>query len=98
MGGAAEGESQKVSRRVEEGIIGAYRRHCLHGETLKATIRITKIEGFSAALFFKLKEKAFQTCKPVADAYAQCCSGRTISMAWACRSSLRDMSNCLGQQ
>ena len=56
------------------------------------------VDIFNAALFYKLKEKAFKTCKGSADAYAACCSGRTFSMAWACRAELKEMSECLGQQ
>jgi COX assembly protein 1 len=51
-----------------------------------------------AALFFKLKAKAFKTCKASADAYAQCCQGRSVSMVWACRKELNTMSACLGEQ
>lgn len=49
------------------------------------------------ALFFKLKAKAFKTCKASADAYAQCCQGRSVSMVWACRKELNTMSACLGE-
>ena len=51
-----------------------------------------------AALFFRLKAKAFKTCKESADAYAQCCQGRSVSMVWACRAELKAMSACLGEQ
>ena len=86
----------KVSRRVEEG------KH--ETSMAKGMIMLASATAgphtllLCAALFYKLKEKAFKTCKGPADAYAACCSGRTFSMAWACRGELKNMSLCLGQQ
>ena len=51
-----------------------------------------------AALFFRLKAKAFKTCKLQAEAYAACCEGRSFSTVWACREKLKDLSACLGNQ
>eukprot|EP00891_Asterochloris_glomerata_P009223 jgi/Astpho2/9223/e_gw1.00138.47.1_t len=49
------------------------------------------------ALIFRLKHAAMKQCRSTAGAYADCCRGRSFSMAWACRGQLRDFSACLGQ-
>ncbi|KAK2079573.1 hypothetical protein QBZ16_001968 [Prototheca wickerhamii] len=36
-------------------------------------------------LFYRLKQKAFEECRAQGTAYADCCRGRTLSMAWKCR-------------
>ena len=51
-----------------------------------------------AALLFKLKHRALNQCSDTAKAYAECCRGRSISMAWACRAPLRDLNTCLQEQ
>ncbi|EFN57270.1 hypothetical protein CHLNCDRAFT_17966, partial [Chlorella variabilis] len=48
-----------------------------------------------AALFYRLKQKGFQECRPYADAYAQCCSGRVLSVVWTCRKELKALSDCM---
>ena len=50
------------------------------------------------ALLFQLKQRAYTVCSSAAAAYADCCRGRTLSMAWACRAELRGLSACLGEQ
>ncbi|KAI3434718.1 hypothetical protein D9Q98_002779 [Chlorella vulgaris] len=47
------------------------------------------------ALFYRLKQKGFKECSTTADAYAQCCSGRVLSVVWACRKELRALSDCM---
>ena len=47
------------------------------------------------ALFFKLKERAFKECGDLSRAYAQCCSGRVISLAWSCREESKALSSCM---
>ena len=51
-----------------------------------------------AALFFRLKQKGFQECTPYSQAYAACCSGRVLSVAWACRGEMKALSDCMGMQ
>jgi len=50
---------------------------------------------FSLALLFRLKQHAMASCKAAADAYAHCCTGRTLSTVWACRAELAALSACL---
>ena len=76
----------------------------------------------SAALFFRLKQKAFKECDDKAKAYAgwlmsdavatgcwspgnmtdvaahaDCCRGRILSVAWACRTEAKVLSSCMTQ-
>eukprot|EP00887_Chlorella_sp_A99_P003617 scaffold7.g3617.t1 len=48
------------------------------------------------ALFYQLKQKGFEACQAYSAAYADCCRGRVISMAWACRKQLHELSDCMG--
>jgi COX assembly protein 1 len=52
----------------------------------------------AAALFYRLKQKGFQECSSYSDAYAACCSGRVLSVAWACRQEMKALSNCMATQ
>ncbi|KIY45460.1 hypothetical protein FISHEDRAFT_49209 [Fistulina hepatica ATCC 64428] len=45
-----------------------------------------------AAKAFALKE-----CEPVVREFAECCTGRFVSVAWACRSQLHVVQNCMRQ-
>jgi COX assembly mitochondrial protein 1 len=47
------------------------------------------------ALFFRLKRRAFDKCDAAAKAYVDCCRGRSVSQAWACRGEARGLSSCL---
>ncbi|KAK9808881.1 hypothetical protein WJX72_005664 [[Myrmecia] bisecta] len=47
------------------------------------------------ALLYKLKQHAMKSCAHYAKAYAECCSGRVMSMVWACRGELADLNGCL---
>lgn len=47
-----------------------------------------------AAMVHRLKQKAVKTCGEAAKAYADCCSGRVISVVWACREQLKAFSDC----
>lgn len=54
--------------------------------------------GGPAALFYRLKQKGFDECKAYSKAYADCCSGRVLSVVWACRGEMKALSNCMSQQ
>ncbi|KAF7311021.1 COX assembly mitochondrial protein [Mycena chlorophos] len=43
------------------------------------------------------KERAVRECHDVVKAFADCVSGRTISVAWACRTPLHAMQECMVQ-
>lgn len=49
------------------------------------------------ALFYRLKQKAFEECANYSKAYADCCRGKVISMAWSCRKEMRELSDCMKQ-
>ena len=49
-------------------------------------------------MFFRLKQKGFRECTPYSDAYARCCTGRVLSVAWACRQEMKALSDCMSQQ
>jgi len=50
-----------------------------------------------AALFYRLKGRAFAECSEYSKAYMDCCKGRVISVVWSCREESRALSTCLGQ-
>ena len=50
------------------------------------------------ALFYRLKQAAFQRCRAHSAAYADCCRGRTLSVAWACRAQAAALSECMAGQ
>ncbi|RDB29472.1 hypothetical protein Hypma_015402 [Hypsizygus marmoreus] len=43
------------------------------------------------------KARALQECDPVVKEFAACASGRTLSVAWACRDSLKRVQSCMVQ-
>ncbi|KAF8622228.1 hypothetical protein AX15_007169 [Amanita polypyramis BW_CC] len=43
------------------------------------------------------KARALQECDPVVKEFAACASGRTISVAWACRDKLKVVQDCMLQ-
>ncbi|OCH96549.1 hypothetical protein OBBRIDRAFT_718093 [Obba rivulosa] len=43
------------------------------------------------------KEKAMKECDPVVKEFAECASGRLISVAWACRDKYKAIQNCMIQ-
>lgn len=49
------------------------------------------------ALFYRLKQKGFKECTFYSDAYAACCTGRVLSVAWACRKEMKALSDCMGK-
>ncbi|MCO5569518.1 hypothetical protein L7F22_023231 [Adiantum nelumboides] len=49
------------------------------------------------ALRTKMKVKALQECDALAAKYAECASGRTLSVVWACRSQFKLLNECLHQ-
>ena len=63
----------------------------------KPTLHLRALPS-AAALFYRLKQKGFQDCTSCSDAYAACCSGRVLSVAWACRQEMKALSNCMATQ
>ncbi|KAJ4767323.1 hypothetical protein LUZ62_077698 [Rhynchospora pubera] len=49
------------------------------------------------ALRSKMKAKALKECDQLCAKYAQCASGRTISVIWRCRKEASDLNECLHQ-
>ncbi|GJE85989.1 cytochrome C oxidase biogenesis Cmc1-like protein [Phanerochaete sordida] len=47
------------------------------------------------ALVKTTKEKALKECDPVVKAFAECATGRTVSVAWACRSKYKAVQDCM---
>ncbi|GLB36271.1 putative required for mitochondrial cytochrome c oxidase (COX) assembly and respiration [Lyophyllum shimeji] len=43
------------------------------------------------------KARALRECDPVVKEFAECASGRTISVAWACREHLKRVQDCMVQ-
>ncbi len=52
----------------------------------------------SAALFYRLKQHGFKECRAYSDAYAECITGRVLSVAWKCRKEMRELSDCMSKQ
>lgn len=51
--------------------------------------------SLSAALRSKMKAKALKECDYYTAKYAECASGRTFSVVWACRKQAKELNNCL---
>ncbi|EXB97170.1 hypothetical protein L484_008660 [Morus notabilis] len=49
------------------------------------------------ALRSKMKQKALKECDHYALKYAECATGRTISVVWQCRQQAKELNNCLHQ-
>ncbi|KAK9812535.1 hypothetical protein WJX73_006984 [Symbiochloris irregularis] len=47
------------------------------------------------ALRYRLDQKAMADCKEPAQAYADCCRGKTLSVVWSCRQPLAAFKQCL---
>ncbi|KII93247.1 hypothetical protein PLICRDRAFT_102286 [Plicaturopsis crispa FD-325 SS-3] len=43
------------------------------------------------------KARALKECDPVLARFAECATGRTVSVAWACRDKWRDVQGCMHQ-
>ncbi|KAF5355773.1 hypothetical protein D9756_003873 [Leucocoprinus leucothites] len=43
------------------------------------------------------KARALKECDPVVKEFAECASGRTISVAWACKDKLKVVQECMIQ-
>ncbi|KAH8100601.1 hypothetical protein BXZ70DRAFT_893158 [Cristinia sonorae] len=41
------------------------------------------------------KARALKECDPVVKEFAECASGRTISVAWACRGKYKALQECM---
>ncbi|KAB1211174.1 hypothetical protein CJ030_MR6G021636 [Morella rubra] len=49
------------------------------------------------ALRSKMKQKALKECDQYAAKYAQCASGKTLSVVWQCRKQAKELNGCLHQ-
>ncbi|XP_009601670.1 uncharacterized protein LOC107771501 [Nicotiana tabacum] len=49
------------------------------------------------ALRSKMKQKALQQCNHYTAKYAECASGRTLSVVWQCRKQAKELNGCLHQ-
>nr|DAD31730.1 TPA_asm: hypothetical protein HUJ06_010581 [Nelumbo nucifera] len=49
------------------------------------------------ALRSKMKQKALKECDYYTSKYAECASGRTISIIWQCRKQAKELNECLHQ-
>ncbi|KAF7819999.1 Cytochrome c oxidase biogenesis protein Cmc1-like [Senna tora] len=49
------------------------------------------------ALRSKMKQKALKECDQYTSKYAQCASGRTLSVVWQCRKQAKELNACLHQ-
>ncbi|KAL4433997.1 hypothetical protein ABPG75_000438 [Micractinium tetrahymenae] len=47
------------------------------------------------ALFYRLKQHGFKECRAYSDAYAECITGRVLSVAWKCRKEMKALSDCM---
>ncbi|KAF8340013.1 uncharacterized protein EI90DRAFT_2990611 [Cantharellus anzutake] len=41
------------------------------------------------------KERALKECGPIVREFADCASGRTVSVVWACRGKYRTLQTCM---
>ncbi|KAI5684268.1 hypothetical protein M9H77_05496 [Catharanthus roseus] len=49
------------------------------------------------ALRSKMKQKALKECNQYTAKYAECASGRTLSVIWQCRQQAKELNECLHQ-
>ncbi|VFQ70247.1 unnamed protein product [Cuscuta campestris] len=49
------------------------------------------------ALRSKMKQRALKECDKCAAKYAECATGKTISVVWKCRKQAKELNNCLHQ-
>ncbi|CAA6658922.1 unnamed protein product [Spirodela intermedia] len=49
------------------------------------------------ALRSKMKQKALKECSQYAQRYAECATGRTISVVWKCQKQAKELNECLHQ-
>ncbi|KAL2335284.1 hypothetical protein Fmac_016497 [Flemingia macrophylla] len=49
------------------------------------------------ALRSKMKQKALKQCDRYTAKYAECASGRTLSIVWSCRQQAKELNDCLHQ-
>ncbi|KAK9742491.1 hypothetical protein RND81_03G176700 [Saponaria officinalis] len=49
------------------------------------------------ALRSKMKQKALKECDYFTAKYAECASGRTLSVVWKCRQQAKELNSCLHQ-
>jgi Cytochrome c oxidase biogenesis protein Cmc1 like len=63
---------------------------------LHVCVELTNLTS-SVALRSKMKAKALKECDHFCEKYAQCASGRTLSVIWRCRKEANDLNECLHQ-
>ncbi|KAI9141555.1 cytochrome c oxidase biogenesis protein Cmc1 like-domain-containing protein [Paraphysoderma sedebokerense] len=74
------------------------RYHIFHTHKAMSSQQLqTLTRGEEESILKRVKADALKTCDDLVKEYAKCCEGRTISVAWKCRSQLKAMSNCLKQ-
>ncbi|XP_022641455.1 uncharacterized protein DDB_G0275933 isoform X2 [Vigna radiata var. radiata] len=49
------------------------------------------------ALRSKMKQKALKECDRYTAKYAECASGKTLSVVWRCRQQAKELNDCLHQ-
>eukprot|EP00250_Pteridium_aquilinum_P026820 c33647_g1_i1 orf=81-350(+) len=64
------------------------------GDDARETRLKKKVEE---ALRSKMKAKALRECDALAAKYAECTSGRTLSVVWTCRPQFKLLNECLHQ-
>eukprot|EP00884_Botryococcus_braunii_P013020 jgi/Botrbrau1/21719/Bobra.43_1s0113.1 len=70
---------------------------------IKASAQIVKVSKelvphkVEEALIYRLKQHAVRQCSSAAKAFAECSSGRALSVVWACRSQWNDLNTCVSQ-
>jgi len=43
------------------------------------------------------KARALKECDPIVREFADCATGRTVSVAWACKSKYSELQSCMSQ-
>ncbi|XP_004233498.2 uncharacterized protein [Solanum lycopersicum] len=106
MGYVQEARENHVKKKVEEGKATHYMCNCLMTVTKFRNclfwppgisfynLRHIKIKQ---ALRSKMKQKALKECDRYTTKYAECASGRTISVVWQCRKQAKELNECLHQ-
>lgn len=63
--------------------------------TTMADVRVQK--KVEEALRSKMKSKALKECEHMISKFADCATGRTLSVVWTCRAQSRELNDCLHQ-
>ncbi len=83
----------EMPKKVEEGACSSVSPRQNHPCTL-----LIRHMLLLAALFYRLKQKAFTQCESYSKAYADCCRGRVVSVVWSCRTEMKELSDCMKSQ